>query len=84
MNLELINRIRPKAVFAESRPLLKLYEQEFGLIRVATYFGPNRGPSLEEHRFEDDTPFYCFDNLSARRGHKKARSLVHTLVHGIG
>lgn len=84
MNLELINRIRPKAVFAESRPLLDRYELEFGLIPVATYYDTDGYHSLEERRFEDGTPFYCFDNLSARRGHKKARSLVHTLVHGIG
>ena len=80
MNLALIDRLRPRAVFAESRPLLERYEHEFGLIHVATYYGADDYPSLEERRFKDGTPFYCFDNLSARRGHKEPRSLVHQLV----
>ena len=73
-NLELIERIRPKAVFAESRPLLNRYVREFGLTPVATHFGPDDAPLVEERRFEVGTPFHCFDNLSARRGHEKARS----------
>ena len=77
MNLALIDRIQPRAVFVESRPLLKRYESEFELTPVATYYDKDRNPILETLRLERGIPFYCFDNLSARRGHKEARRLVH-------
>ena len=83
MNLELIDRIRPRAVFAERRRLLNRYEHEFGLNPVHTHYGRDGNPLLEERRFGDGTPFLCFDNLSARHGHEEARSLVNTLVHEI-
>ena len=82
-NLELIHRIRPRAVFAESRPGLKYYEHEFGLSQVKTYCDTDGYHILEQRQFEDGTPFFCFDNLSARRGHSEVRQLVHKLIHEI-
>ena len=77
LNLALIDRIQPKAVFAERRPLLERHEREFELIPVATYYEKDRQPILEILRFEHGVPFYCFDNLSARRGHEEIRRLIH-------
>ena len=45
-NLAVIDRMRPRAVFAESRPLLNRYEHEFGLIPVATYYDADGFHSL--------------------------------------
>ncbi|MCY4093567.1 MAG: hypothetical protein OXG05_00420 [Gammaproteobacteria bacterium] len=80
LNLALINRLQPKAVFAESRPLRQRYEREFKLTPVATYYDQHRHPILEILRFKNGIHFYCFDNPSARRGHEEIRGLVHRFV----
>ncbi|MCY4128241.1 MAG: hypothetical protein OXG15_03235 [Gammaproteobacteria bacterium] len=84
MNLALIDRIRPRAVFAESRPLLERYEREFNLTPAATYYDEDWSHVLDIRRLKNGIgiPFYCFDNLSARRGHRDIRTLVRRFVSG--
>lgn len=66
-NKELIERIRPKAIMAESRKKLSLYECRLGLLRdwAHQHHSTTGELLIEERRFEDSTPFYCFDHLSA-------------------
>ena len=65
MNLALIQKIRPKAVFAERRNLLELYRDKLGLEFVTTHYSDELAPLIAEYRFKEGYPFYCFDHLSA-------------------
>lgn len=79
-NVALIERIRPKAVMAESRPTLALYERDFGLLPVKTHRSEVGDALIEERRFANGVPFYCFDHLSARRGHANVRAKLKELL----
>ena len=79
VNVALIERLRPKAVLAESRPTLRLYEHRFGLLPAKTHWSDGGMPLIEERRFASGVPFYCFDHLSARRGHTEVRQRLGEL-----
>ena len=80
VNLALIERIEPKAVMAESRPTLALYEHRFGLLPAKTHFNEAGKPLIVERRFAGGLPFYCFDHLSARRGHTEVKAKLGELL----
>ena len=65
INRCLIERVKPIAVLAESRPKLPIYERRLGL-RPGRVHRDDKGDVLvEERRFGNDIPFYCFDHLSS-------------------
>lgn len=66
VNMELIERVRPKAIFAEKRAYLSLWDGRCDLMDRRTHSGPNGTVLLEEARMLGGwTAFYCFDHLSA-------------------
>ena len=77
MNRELFMRIRPKAVLAESLKRLRLYERRLELTRVHAH--PAGETRIEELRFGDGTPFYCFDHLSAPVRDERRRAVRKTV-----
>ena len=82
INRALIDRIQPKAVFAESRPTLRFYEGRFGLLPGPTHRNAAGQVLIVERRLESGAPFYCFDHLSARRNHAEVRAKLSDLLCG--
>ena len=65
INKSLVERVKPVAVLAESRPRLPIYERRLNL-RPGRVYETDEGDVLVEERwFDGDIPFYCFDHLSA-------------------
>ncbi len=77
LNLELIERVRPKAIFAEGKAQLSLWKQRVTLTDCRSHLAPDGTTLLEEGRlFEGQTAFYCFDHLSALGNSIKFRPLL--------
>lgn len=72
MNKRLIERVKPIAMLAESRPKLPIYEHRLGLRPGRTHQDDKGDVLVEERRLDGDIPFYCFDHLSSL-GHAIAR-----------
>ena len=65
INRELIERIRPRAVLAESRPKLSEYASGLELLPGRTHHDAAGGVLVEERKLNGGIPFYCFDHVSA-------------------
>lgn len=65
INKRLIERVKPIAVLAESRPKLHIYERRLGLRPGSTHRNDKGEVLVEERRLDGDIPFYCFDHLSS-------------------
>ena len=65
INRKLIERVRPKAVMAESRNKLLLYETRLGLQPGQTHRNVAGDVLVEQRWLNGGIPFYCFDHLSA-------------------
>ena len=65
INRRLIERAKPVAVLAESRPKLLIYERRLNLQPGSAHRNDNGDVLVEERRFDGGIPFYCFDHLSS-------------------
>lgn len=83
INLELLQRAQPRAVFAEGRRLMRHYERRLGLLPGRQHRSANGELLIEERRLESGAPFFCFDHQRARIGwiqRCRIRNRLHLLV----